>query len=629
MKNYTRELLTRMSWLVAWLVLLLVVVAFWFHQATQESEKHSVFKPVQRIQQLKAMQAAIAENKQSLQSTTRELDCDSRGRAVLTIRTMNGLNQDANTASATLQQIHQQLNFKLRCSEWVENMQSLVTYQAKLNNPNSGGSIEFDSALSEQVSWERQIPCMYFRSEQKAVGLMMGNPVRCSRHRTQSSTDLVEVRAGFQAMQQIAKSYISNAPVQVVQSMNGVDHIFTIDPKLQTVMDRWANCLSQNPCENGPQIRTSRHVSAVILDVNTGDILAALCWSGPCDKPQMKSMSHLGALLIETPPASTAKLLHAMVLAQNNPADALMLQRQIKTSGQTDNLVTKRNEWWEKQAICEDVPKKPCAHPSQVLSMAREFQWNQNCDGASIFCGRLGLIEQSDSLILSGLIGHVRLSASPQKAMTLLSWADYDAIRQGKKRADGSMNYMNTALSIQSVIGAGDARTSALGLAHLSAQILRTSQGKAVHRPTLIKPWDQIVDTKTSPAELKTAAAVVLGGMRKVVQPAESGWKDPGTVANTFQRILGKPCTEECGVWAKTGTVSQQDPNFAGASLFTGVVDVGQVSAWRSNETASQTTRQLAIGFISLPAKGIKPTHVASELAVQLIKELTEAPSKP
>jgi hypothetical protein len=629
MKNYTRELLSRMSWLVAWLLLLLVVVAFWFHQATQESEKHSVFKPVQRIQQLKAMQAAITENKQSLPSNTSELDCDSRGRAVLTIRTMNGLNQDANTASATLQQIHQQLNFKLRCSEWVENMQSLVTYQAKLNNATSATAIEFDTALSEQVSWERQIPCMYFRSEEKTVGLMMGNPVRCARHRAQSTSNLVEVKAGFQAMQQIAKSYLSNAPVQVVQSMKGADHIFTVDPKLQAVMDKWANCLSQNPCENGPQIRTSRHVSAVILDVSTGDILAALCWSGPCDKPQMKSMSHLGALLIETPPASTAKLLHAMVLAQEKKADALMLQRQIKTSGQTDNLVTKRNEWWEKQAICEDIPKKPCSHPAQVLSMAREFQWNQNCNGASIFCGRLGLIEQSDSLILSGLIGHVRLSASPHKAMTLMSWADYDAIRQGKKRADGSLSYMNTALSIQSVIGAGDARTSALGLANLSAQISRLSQGKAVQRPALIRPWDLNIASQTAPAELKTAAAIVLGGMRKVVQPAESGWKDSGTVANTFQRVFGKPCTDECGVWAKTGTVSQQDPNFAGASLFTGVIDVAQVRAWRSNETSSQGTRQLAIGFISLPTKGIKPTHVASELAVQLIKELTEAPSTP
>jgi hypothetical protein len=128
---------------------------------------------------------------------------------------------------------------------------------------------------------------------------------------------------------------------------------------------------------------------------------------------------------------------------------------------------------------------------------------------------------------------------------------------------------------------------------------------------------------------MQAAAQVVLGGMRKVVQPAEIGWKDPGTVANTFQRILGKPCTDDCGVWAKTGTVSQQDPNFAGASLFSGVVDVSKVRAWRSNETLPPTSRQIAIGFISIPAKGVKPTHVASELAVQLIKELTDAPLPP
>lgn len=628
MKNYTHELLSRMSWLVAWLVLFLVLVAVWFHQATQQEEKHSVFKPIQRIQQLKAMRGALEGGTPPAETRAGEIDCEPRGRAVLTIRAMNGLGLDAETAATTLQHIHQQLNFKLRCNEWVENIQSLATYQTKLQTATAGSTFEFDAALSEQVSWERQIPCMYFRSGQ-TVGLMMGNPVRCSRHRNQTRAGLATTPAGFQAMQQVAKSYLSNAPVQVVQSMNGADHLFTIDPTLQAVMDRWANCLNQKPCEQGPRLRTSRHVSAVMLDVKTGDVLATLCWSGPCDKPQMKSLSHLGALLIEAPPASTAKLLHAMVLAQNGKTDALMLQRQIKTSGQTDQLVSKRNEWWEKQAICEDAPNKPCLHPMQVQSMALEFQWNQNCTGASLFCGRLGLIEQSDSLILSGLIGYARLSASPQKPTTLVSWADYDAIRQGKKRTDGSLNYMNTALAIQSVIGAGDSRTSALGLANLAAQISRLSQGQTIHRPSLIRPWDPRIDNKPPTQAMQAAAQVVLGGMRKVVQPAEIGWKDPGTVANTFQRILGKPCTNECGVWAKTGTVSQQDPNFAGASLFTGVMDVSKVRAWRSNESLSPTSRQIAIGFISIPAKGVKPTHVASELAVQLIKELTDAPLPP
>lgn len=628
MKNYTHELLSRMSWLVAWLVLFLVLVAVWFHQATQQEEKHSVFKPMQRIQQLKAMRGALESSASPAEARAGDIDCEPRGRAVLTIRTMNGLGLDAETASTTLQHIHQQLGFKLRCNEWVENIQSLATYQTKLQTATAGSTFEFDAALSEQVSWERQIPCMYFRSAQ-TVGLMMGNPVRCARHRNQERAGLVTTPVGFQAMQQVAKSYLSNAPVQVVQSMNGADHIFTIDPTLQAVMDRWANCLSQKPCEHGPQIRTSRHVSAVMLDVKTGDVLAALCWSGPCDKPQMKNLSHLGALLIEAPPASTAKLLHAMVLAQNGKTDPLMLQRQIKTSGQTDQLVSKRNEWWEKQAICEDTPNKPCLHPMQVQSMAQEFQWNQNCTGASLFCGRLGLIEQSDSLILSGLIGHARLSASPQKPTTLVSWADYDAIRQGKKRADGSLNYMNTALAIQSVIGAGNSRTSALGLANLAAQISRLSQGQNIHRPSLIRPWDPQIDNPPPTKAMQAAAQVVLDGMRKVVQPAESGWKDPGTVANTFQRILGKPCTDECGVWAKTGTVSQQDPNFAGASLFTGVMDVSKLRAWQTNEALSPTSRQIAIGLISIPAKGVKPTHVASELAVQLIKELTDAPLLP
>ena len=84
MKNYTHELLSRMSWLVAWLVLFLVLVAVWFHQATQQEEKHSVFKPMQRIQQLKAMRGALEGGTPPAETRAGEIDCEPRGRAVLT-----------------------------------------------------------------------------------------------------------------------------------------------------------------------------------------------------------------------------------------------------------------------------------------------------------------------------------------------------------------------------------------------------------------------------------------------------------------------------------------------------------------------------------------------------------------
>lgn len=624
MTNYTRELLLRMSLLVAWLMVFLIAVTTWYQQTNTANENHSIFKPAQKIHQLKSMQAALDEQGDPSIVNKHDLNCDRRGEAILTIRTMNGLSLDINEARETLQQINRKINFKMRCDEWVENIQNLAKHQAKQKNGAADQAYSIDASLSEQVSWRRQTPCLFVRTAQ-SFSLMMGNVVRCQQTRFPNDKSTQATTVGFKAMQQATKSFLSNAPNDVVQSMRSSDYLFTIDPLLQSIFDRWAECFRTKTCTGVPQAHNARHVSAVVVDVNTGDVLAALCWSGGCDKSHMKNLSHLGALLIEAPPASTAKLLHAMVLAQNSKTDSLMLQRQIKTSGQTDQFVSKRNEWWEKQAICEELPHKPCNHALLVQTMAEEFQWNQNCSKASIYCGRTSMIEHNNSLIISGLIGHTRISSTPLKSTPLMKWADYDAIRQGKKKTDGSIEYLNTALSIQSVIGAGDSRTSALGLAHLSAQIYRLSQGQSIQAPTLIRALNQTTEFKNIPKNQQLAAQVVLGGMRKVVQPAEVGWKDPGTVANTLEKVMGKTCTEDCGIWAKTGTVSQQDPNYAGTSLFTGVFDLQKVHRWKNIETDSTRTNPIAIGVISIPVKGVRSTHLASELAVHLMNELTIA----
>lgn len=627
MTNYTREFLIRMSWLATFLITVLAFIVFWFSNSINEENISSVFRPVQRIQQLKDMQLAL-DNPIAEVINQNPIDCDARGLSILTFRTMDGFGLDEVTATSLLTSINQRVGFKLRCNEWVENIQYLAK-NYKQKSANSFYSPEIDSALSEQVSWSRQIPCTYFRSN-NVYGLMMGNSIRCSRHRNQTQQHALANSGSFRTMVNVSKDYLRNAPPRVVQAMNGADHLLTLDAQLQDMMDRWANCLDRKPCSKGPQLNIARHVSAVVLDAKTGDILAALCWGGACDRPQMKQLSHLGALLVEAPPASTAKLLHAMVLAQNPQIDKLMLQRQIKTSGQNDALVTKRNEWWEKQAICEGNNNKPCRHPIDVNAIAQQFKWNQNCGEAAIFCGRWGLIENSNALVIPGLLGHIHPTSTPQKAISLLPWADYDNIRQGKKKSDGSVNYMNTALSIQSVIGAGDTRTSALGLANLSLQISRLASGQSIHPPTLIRPWSPSNEGST-PAPLKAASQVVLGGMRKVLEPIEAGWKDPGTVANTLQRIFAKACTSECGLWAKTGTVSQQDPNFSGTSLYTSLIDVNQLRAWRNNEEISKSHegRKLAVGFIVIPLKGVKSSHMASELGIQFAKEISEELVQP
>ena len=624
MSNYTRDFLLRITWLVVWFLTILALVTWWFQRSSNDSVDTSSFKPAQRIEQLKSLQAAIASAEQPSGSST--IGCNTRGQSILTIRTMDGFGLTVEQSEQMLKQLSQNIDFRMRCAEWIDHMQQLARYQQQ--SLQSIQTLEIDAALTEQVSWSRHVPCLYF-TEENAAGLMMGKPIRCARHREQGANPLTSQEGSLREMMKITKSYLRNAPKEVIDSMQGSDHLFTLQPGLQTVMDRWASCLESKSCPDWPNTATAQHVSAVVMDAQSGDILAALCWSGPCDKPHMKALNHLGAFLVEAPPASTAKLLHSIALAQDTPEDMLMLQRQIKTSGQTDGSVSKRNEWWEKQVICNDNTDAPCQHSQRMTTVTEQLLWNQNCKGPSIACGRVSLIDQSNALILPGLLGHMRWSRSPHSPTRLLPWSDYDAIRTGKMKTDGSKEYLNTALAVQSVIGAGDARTSALGLAHLASQIERLAQGQGTQKPTLIRPWAERASSQTADRRTQTAAQTVLGGMRKVMEPAELGWKDPGTVANTLQRVLGQPCNTDCGMWGKTGTVSQQDRNFAGTTLFTGLVDTSKVHFWRHGTPAPTQGRMLAVGLIAIPHKGIKSTHLASELAMQFVKEVTSLPAQP
>jgi hypothetical protein len=314
--------------------------------------------------------------------------------------------------------------------------------------------------------------------------------------------------------------------------------------------------------------------------------------------------------------------LHAMVLAENVNIDPLMLQRQIKTSGQIDSLVSKRNEWWEKQAIC-DGQLEQCQHSKKIKSIAKLLNWKDDCPNNDIQCGRLSLLSDTESMFLPGFIGKIKITDLSSKTGNMLSWKEYDEIRQGKRKSPGSSTYFNTSLAVQSSIGAGDSRTSALGLAHLSGQIYRTSQGQNLVRPTLIKQLNSSKEGSAPTAAMRKAAQTVLIGMHKVVEPAETGWSGPGTVSGAFQREFKRPCTENCGVWAKTGTVSQKDRGFGRATLFTGIIDVAQLNKWMTKSELDSEGRKLSIGIVAYPKASINSVHAASELAMYLAAELS------
>jgi hypothetical protein len=115
----------------------------------------------------------------------------------------------------------------------------------------------------------------------------------------------------------------------------------------------------------------------------------------------------------------------------------------------------------------------------------------------------------------------------------------------------------------------------------------------------------------------------VMGGMRKVLEPAEAGWSGSGTVAGAFQREFKRACSDDCGIWAKTGTVSHLDVGFAGATLLTGIIDLPRLQQWRYKNDNQSAGRRIAIGVIVHPKAPGHNVHLASEMAMRLASELT------
>ena len=626
MTHHTRELLLRLMWLALWMLTLLATTMLWFGHTADAPDETSVFKPARKIAQLnimaKALQNAQSPNAPAVNPKPQPIACDARGMSVLKIRVMESFAIGPDQADQLIGRMHDRVDFSQRCTEWVDNMQTLARYQSGSAQPVRAATLAqpFDEALSERVSWTRRLPCLFYNIGAR-LGLAAGNPVQCFREELVFSTPPRDVHNGMQQAIGLSKSLLANANAATFISLNQRDLLLTLDDKMQPVLDGMSRCLTQpDTCPRSARLPPLKHVSAVIMDAQSGDILATLCWSGPCDK--LKAMGHLGALLIETPPASTAKLLHAMVLAQGGSVDGLMLQRQIKTSGQTDALVSKRNEWWEKQAICDTQPGA-CQHPKLVKTMSEQLGWSTDCRTTDIQCGRMGLLRETDSMIFPGFIGRLKITNPQTKNSTMMDWKDYDLIRQGKKKSPGSASYFNTALAVQSAIGAGDSRTSALGLAHLSGQISRMAQGQPPQRPALIRPLTGGTQGSDPSAAQRTTALTVMGGMRKVLEPAEAGWNGSGTVAGAFQREFKRACSEDCGIWAKTGTVSQQDRGFAGATLFTGIIDLPVLQQWRYKNENKTAGRRIAIGVIVHPKAPGHSVHLASEMAMQLASELS------
>jgi hypothetical protein len=213
-----------------------------------------------------------------------------------------------------------------------------------------------------------------------------------------------------------------------------------------------------------------------------------------------------------------------------------------------------------------------------------------------------------------------------------LNWNDYNRIRIAGGVTQIGLPYREASAAVQAVLGAAEARTSALGLAGLATGLYRLSQGRPASTPLVVKPMAAPVSVTTAEQareakSLAAAARLVRQGMAKVVSPAEPGWLGDGTAHRAFLASFGRPCSAGCPIEGKTGTVSARDLRFAGTTTFTGLVELPRLRGLLGLATPSTNPLPpvLAVGVIVFSPDRSHPTtgHAASHLAMHLIRDIS------
>lgn len=625
MKTSTERTKTRFRSAIV-LVLLLLCLALAHHTIYRSSESSDgVFVPDDVVKNTKIMLEAI---NLPVQKERLAFSCSDSVKHVandLVVRNAGLSYEDAEAKLISTWIYFSNNGVNPKCTD----LPQLIAAAYKLNSSLASNSkLDVDREVrllhTQNINWDNQITCLY-SSASNGVHLFMGGAQCKQADQIALNQDQVKTLKSFASpLMTIAKNrYRSGgAPLQLTM---------TIDPIYQAFLDGIAGCggaQKKCPAFLDPIYSQVDYAAFTILDANSNEMLAVGCFGRACQKVASRELGILSSATIEVPPASTEKLLFAYALAEQNPGARSRIPYEIKTSGDVGGEVRKRNEWWEKAAICDlsKVGNSNCNVLHKTLEFAHVIGWNRKCSATpSPTCGSSGVLEPLGIDRFSPVAGRAVVSASKDGYYEdgkigqggFLNWATYDRIREGKEKPSNYKQLTNTSVAVQSVIGAGDNRVTSLGLGMLASGMYQSARFGYVKPVVLFKS-----DASSSGERVNEGSAkIVVDGMNKVPVGAEPGWQGVGTASNAFKNVMGRSCEAGCPLYGKTGTVGGKDPAYAGTTLFTGFFSVPELAAYVGAQTKSQRT--LSIGVFVKPVKS-NGTHYASNLSIALIRELLE-----
>lgn len=512
-----------------------------------------------------------------------------------------------------------------KCSDLAPLLSAAYKLKALLAaNPKLDLEREVRLLHTQNLNWDNQVTCI-FSNTSSGAQLVMGGP-QC-KQRGQLSLDQSQVTT----LRNFARPLMAIAKNRYRSGTSPIELTLTIDPVYQSLLNEISSCVGErNKCPSTWDATYSQveYAAFSILDADLNQVLAVGCFGKACEKIIKKELGVLSSATVEVPPASTEKLLFAYALADLYPDTRSRLPYEIKTSGDVGGEVRKRNEWWERSAIC-DLSKKGESN-CRVLKRAREFAhavgWNHKCsDTANQICGTSEVLSPLGIERFSPVAGRALVTSSKEGYFEdarigeggFLSWTSYDRIREGKEKATNYKQLANTSLAVQSVIGAGDNRVTSLGLGMLASGLYQSANFGRIKPVVLFKVGEPSSEAKVN----QSAARIVVDGMNKVPVGVEAGWQGAGTAASAFKKIMGKACDSDCPLFGKTGTVGGKDSAYAGTTLFTGYFSTTKLASYVGMQPRNRRT--LSIGVLVKPVKA-NGIHYASNLSMALIKELLD-----
>jgi len=593
-----------------------------------EIDSNGLFIPISIIEQTKVVYRALSDN---IQTESAPFPCGEAAERILSEKI--SINEkitldDSSTKLRFLWQKYSENVSNPSCKYFPEILNGGYLLKDSLKaNPRIPLDTQSRQLYSQNLIWKSQIFCIYGK-DNLGKFLVYGRAANCDmKDVTPITNNLARIN-----IKEFLKPIIALAKNRAADSNDPKlsKQIVTLDPQLQLLVQRLSNCsaLDNNcPSEIKNILKDTEYATFTIMDATSRDILASGCSGDLCNDDKKFASPVIAGMSIESPPASTEKLLFAYALAKSRRVSQKMLALQIKTSGELDDQVSKRNEWWERQAICD--PKKSgmsCPVTKDVIDYSRAIGWNQECSPkAALLCGTSNIYDVLGLKKFSPTSGRALINADKkgyyfnEKLLNhpAITWDEYEAIRSGKKAPKDYRGLESTSMLVQSVIGAGDNRVTSLGLAMLSSGIYQSAMSGKVSDARLFRSENSTPFYSVTSSQ---AAQSILLGMQKVMTASESGWKGDGTSYGAFKFAFGKPCGTDCPIYAKTGTVSSNDKSHAASTLFTAIVKEKELKSLFASKN-SNNDRTLAIGIICKPNKK-NAGHQASKLGLLITKEI-------